>query len=218
MKRRTLPVAVALAATTTLLLTACGGGGEAGVKDEIAGADRGNSAPSASAPPNTSAGGTGRPDLTLPNDVKETFQGWKTGDKAKDAVLADAGRSMTAVNRAISDGDVNSPGLAYYFEGKALVGSVKWVQTFIDNDATVTGTTRYYAPSVTLSGDTSAAVALCADETKAFNKYRKTGKVDRDAPSDDSYVYFLSRLERNAKGVWVTTEVASKGGSAQCVP
>ncbi|MFJ8336389.1 hypothetical protein ACIRBW_34240, partial [Streptomyces sp. NPDC094437] len=51
MKRRTLPVAVTLAAATTLSLTACGGGNDKSkANDKIAGADAGDSAsPSASA-------------------------------------------------------------------------------------------------------------------------------------------------------------------------
>jgi hypothetical protein len=216
LKRRPLPTAAALIATAALLLTACGSEDKK-PDDEIAGADAGGSTASATASPST-ADDSNRPDLSLPSDVQEVFEGWKTGDQAKDAVLADAGRSMTAVNRAITDGDVHSPALAYYYKGKALAGSAKWVQTFVDHDATITGTTRYYSPTVSLSGKTTAAVTLCADESKAFNKFRKTKKVDRSAPSDDSYVYYVSRLEQNSKGVWLTSEVVSKRGSEKCLP
>ncbi|MFE7210837.1 hypothetical protein ACFU93_12775 [Streptomyces sp. NPDC057611] len=45
--------------------------------------------------------------MTLPGDVKETFEGWKTGDAAKNAVLADAGRAQTAVTYAVTKGDPN---------------------------------------------------------------------------------------------------------------
>ncbi|MXM62459.1 hypothetical protein GR925_03085 [Streptomyces sp. HUCO-GS316] len=216
MKRRPLPTAAALIATAALLLTACGSEDKK-PDDEIAGAGSDGSTASATASPSTSKD-SNRPDLSLPGDVQEVFEGWKTGDEAKDAVIADAGRSMTAVNRAITGGDVNSPALAYYYKGKALAGSAKWVQTFVDHDATITGTTRYYSPTVSLSGKSKAAVTLCADESKAFNRFRKTKKVDRSAPSDDSYVYYVSRLEQNSKGVWVTSEVVSKRGSQKCLP
>ncbi|MFJ5776541.1 hypothetical protein [Streptomyces sp. NPDC093094] len=218
MKRRTLPVAVALAASAALLLTACGGGeNKSDPNDKIAGVGGGDPTESGS----VSASPTqdvSRPDLSLPGDVKEDFEGWKTGVAAKDAILSDAGRSMTAVNRAITDGDVNSPALTFYYKGEALAGAVQWVQTFIDHDATITGTTRYYSPTVDLSGKTTAAVTLCADESKVFNRFKKTNKVDRSAPTNTSYVYYISRLERNSEGVWVTSKVVSNRGSEKCIP
>ncbi|MFJ7772421.1 hypothetical protein ACIQ1J_29535 [Streptomyces sp. NPDC097107] len=217
MKRRSLPVAATVAATAALLLTSCGSGEEGSSdKDKIAGVDTGDSSTSASAPPSASAD-AGRPDLSLPDDVKEVFEDWETGDATKDAVLADAGHSMTAVTRAITDGDTESPALSFYYKGEALAGAAKWVQTFVDHDATITGATRYYAPTVDLSGKTTAAVTLCADESKAFNKFRKTNKVDRSTPSDNSYVYYVSRLERNAEGVWVTSKAISKRGNEKCI-
>ncbi|MFF9484920.1 hypothetical protein [Streptomyces sp. NPDC014676] len=216
MKRRALPLATVLAAAAALLLTACGSGSDKPKDDDqIAGADTGDTKTSASP---SASDSVDRPDLSLPSDVKEAFEGWKTGDEVKDAVLADAGRSMTAVNRAITDGEPDSAALEFYYEGEALVGAAKWVQTFVDHDATITGTTRYYSPTVSLSGKKTAAVTLCADESKAFNKFRKTGKVDRSAPSDDSYVYYLSRLKLNDMGVWVTTEAHSQRGSTKCTP
>ncbi|MFS8204857.1 hypothetical protein ACLVWQ_40065 [Streptomyces sp. CWNU-52B] len=217
MKRHSWPVATALAATAALLLTACGSGDDkSSDKDKIAGADTGGGK---SASPSVSpSDDIDRPDLSLPKDVKEVFEGWKAGDETKDSVLADAGRSMTAIDRAVTDGDVKSAALSFYYEGEALVGATNWVQTFVDHNATISGVTRYYAPEVTLSGKTTAAVTLCADESKAFNKDRKTEKVDRSAPTDDSYVYYISRLELNSKKVWVTTEVVSKRGSEKCTP
>ncbi|MGI5197351.1 hypothetical protein ACQEVY_27600 [Streptomyces sp. CA-288835] len=218
MKRRPLPVAAALAASAALLLTACGNGDEkSSENDKIAGADTGGSTKSAS-PSASASDDIERPDLSLPDDVKEVFEGWKTGDAVQDAVLSDAGRSMTAVERAITDGDANSPALTFYYEGEALVGAAKWVQTFVDHNATISGTTRYYTPEVSLSGEKTAAVTMCADESKVFNKDRKTKKIDKSAPTDDSYVYYISRLELNSKKVWVTTEVASKRGSEKCTP
>ncbi|MFI1484592.1 hypothetical protein [Streptomyces sp. NPDC020747] len=217
MKRRTLPVATALAATAALLLTACGSGDDKSSDNEkIAGADTGDEK---SASPSVNASDdVERPNLSLPEDVEEVFEDWKTGDDSKDSVLTDAGHSMTAIERAITDGDAKSPALSFYYEGEALVGAAKWVQTFVDHNATISGVTRYYAPEVTLSGKSTAAVTLCADESKVFNKDRKTKKSDRSAPTDDSYVYYVSRLKLNPKKVWVTTEVVSKRGSEKCTP
>lgn len=127
MKRRTLPIAVALAAASALLLTACGGDdGASGRGDEIAGADTGKStASTSSSGPDVTAD---RPDMTLPEDVEERFEGWKTGDATEDAVLADAGRAQTAVTYAVTKGDPESPALRFYHTGSALAGSHDWVK------------------------------------------------------------------------------------------
>ncbi|MEY2242564.1 hypothetical protein AB8A21_06395 [Streptomyces sp. BF23-18] len=216
MKRRSLPVAAAFAATTALLLTACGGGDDAPkANDKIAGADQGSTgpaSPSASAPDNAD-----RPDITLPGDVKDEFEGWKTGDTTKDAVLADAGRAQTATNDAIIKGTSDTPGLAFYYKGKALTSSAKWVQKWLDAGITYTGTTRYYSPKVEIFDSKSAGVSYCADESKAYNKNRKTEKVDRTPAGKDAYVLYNTRLEKTGQGVWQTSDGTSVRGSKTCV-
>ncbi|MFD4968841.1 hypothetical protein [Streptomyces sp. NPDC058424] len=214
MKRRTLPVATALAATTCLLLTGCGGGDGSKNQDKIAGADSGDAATSSS--PSPSSGSMDRPDMTLPGDVKETFEGWKTGDAAKGAVLADAGRAQTAVTYAVTQGNPNSSALAFYQSGSALPGSQDWVKSIADSDLTYAGPVRYNAVKIGLFNEKSAAVSYCADETKAFNRNRKTQKVDRAPPTDDSYVLYSTRLELNSKDVWQTTKLESQRGNKAC--
>lgn len=214
-KRRTLPVATAFAATTALLLTACGGGDDSPkANDKIAGADRGSTR---SASPSASASdGADRPDITLPGDVKDVFEGWKTGDATKDAVLADAGRAQTATNYAIIKGNPDEPALAFYRQGDALVGGAQWVKTFVDAGITYTGTVRYFRPSVTLYGTTSAGVTFCTDESKAFNKNVKTKKVDKTPVTKNSYVYYNTHLKKAGNGVWQTTQLVSERGSGKC--
>ncbi|WP_329471885.1 hypothetical protein OIE75_21845 [Streptomyces sp. NBC_01723] len=217
MKRRSLPVATALAATAALLLTACGGGDDkADDSDKIAGADTGGS-PSATAPSAAASDSADRPDVTLPKDVKDVFEKWETGDATKDAVLADAARAQTAMNDAIVQGRTDTAGLTFYYEGKALTTSVKWVQKWLDAGITYTGTTRYFDPKVELFDAKSAGVSFCADETKAYNKERKTGKVDKSPATSDSYVLYNTRLEKNDQGVWRTTDGTSVRGSETCV-
>ncbi|MEV5077285.1 hypothetical protein AB0K74_00325 [Streptomyces sp. NPDC056159] len=154
--------------------------------------------------------------MTLPGDVKETFEGWKTGDATKDAVLADAGRAQTAVTYAVTQGDPNSPALAFYQAGTALPGSQDWVKSIVDAGFTFSGSVRYYAVKTSLFDEKSAGVSYCADESKAFNKNRKTQKVDRVPPTDDSYVQYSTRLELNSKGVWQTTKLESQRGNKAC--
>ncbi|MFD0055827.1 hypothetical protein ACFVHR_19025 [Streptomyces sp. NPDC127168] len=217
MKRRSLPVATALAATAALLLTACAGGDDKSDEgDKIAGADTGGS-PSATAPSDAASDSADRPDITLPKDVQDVFEKWETGDTAKDAALADAARAQSAMNDAIVQGKTDTAGLTFYYEGKALTTSVKWVQKWLDAGITYTGTTRYFDPKVELFDAKSAGVSFCADETKAYNKERKTGKVDKSPATSDSYVLYNTRLEKNDQGVWRTTDGTSVRGSKTCV-
>ncbi len=216
MKRRSLPIAVAFAATSALLLTGCGGddgGSKAG--DEIAGADtdKSTASPSSGAPEVSAE----RPDMTLPDDVEERFEGWKTGDATKDAVLADAGRAQTAVTYAVTKGDPKSPALSFYQSGTALAGSQDWVKGIVDAGLTYSGSVRYFAPEISVFDKESAGVSYCADESKAYNKDRKTNKVDKTPATDDSFVLYSTRLEKNDEGVWQTTKLESERGNKKCV-
>ncbi|MFF3481709.1 hypothetical protein ACFYXC_00305 [Streptomyces sp. NPDC002701] len=215
-RRPSLLAAITLTAAAALSLSACGGGDSADSKDndKIAGADTG---PEKSASPTaTDAAAAGRPKIELPSDIIDKYEDWTTGDDVKDAVLADTAARIDATNDAIVRGDTSAPGLPFYYRDKALNGAVEWVQEYRDANLSFTGTTRYYDPKVTLSGATTAAVVYCADESKGFNKNRKTGKVDR-TPSDDSpYVLYNTRLEKSEKGVWQTTVLISKRGDKTC--
>ncbi|NEA62517.1 hypothetical protein G3I56_07910 [Streptomyces sp. SID12488] len=216
MKRRSLPVAAALVASAALLLTACGGD-DSGSKDndKIAGADTGSetsTSPTASA----SADSADRPKIELPSDVTDKFESWKTGDAAKDSVLADTAGRIDATNDAIVRGDTGTPNLSFYYRDKALSDAVAWVQAYIDANMSFTGTTRYYAPQVTLSGETEASVVYCADESKGFNKNRKTNKVDRTPSSESPYVLYNTRLEKSEQGVWQAINLVSKRGDKTC--
>jgi hypothetical protein len=217
-KRRSLPVAAAFAATAALLLTACGSGNDSSKdSDKIAGADTGDTKTPAS-PSESPSEQIDRPDITLPNDVKDDFENWKTGDTTKDAVLADAGRAQTATNYAILKGNPDEPALAFYRQGDALVSGAQWVKSFVDAGITYTGTVRYFNANVVLYGKAAASVTFCTDESKAFNKNRKTKKVDKTAPDNDSYVYYNTHLKENKDGVWQTTELVSDRGNKKCTP
>ncbi|SBT88583.1 hypothetical protein GA0115233_1003105 [Streptomyces sp. DI166] len=208
MKRRTLPT-TALAATAALLLTGCGSGDDkAGGKDNIA---------STSPSPRTDVSApVDRPEITFPKDVENMFERWKTGNATEDAVLADVAQTVNAVDDAILQGDANSSTVAYYRQGQALLSAQQWIQAWLDEGLTWTGVTRYFAPNVKVADKNTAAVTYCADESKAYNKDRKTGKVDR-SPSDESpYVAYSVQLRRSSKGVWQTTEVQSKRGDRTC--
>ncbi|MFF2366473.1 hypothetical protein ACFVU0_27775 [Streptomyces sp. NPDC058122] len=200
MKRHSLPTATAFAATTALLLTACGSGdGNPKANDKIAGVDRestGSATPGASASDNA-----GRPDVALPKDLSDKFEGWSTGDAAKDAALADVRRKVDSTNYAIAGGDAELPALGVYYSGTALADAGDWVTSIVKDGYSITGVNRYYNAKIDLFDSASAGVVYCEDQSKAFAKDRKTGKVIKTAVTAKSYVLYSTRLEKNEKGV-----------------
>ncbi|GAA4302201.1 lipoprotein [Streptomyces venetus] len=217
--RTTTAAAAALTAAVALLLTGCGGSDDAsnsGDGDKIAGADSGSgsSKPSASA----SADNIDRPEIKLPSDVENVFEGGSTGDPVKDAVLADNERMINSIDEAITVDGGKHPALKFYSKDDALLAAATYVQSFADAGTTWTGQTRYYDREVTLDGKTSATVTYCGDETKSFSKDRKTKEVKRTPGDADDYVSYNARMEKNAKGVWQAAKVTSQRGAEQCRP
>ncbi|MFD4597775.1 hypothetical protein ACFWPQ_07005 [Streptomyces sp. NPDC058464] len=200
-------------AAIVLLVGGCGRSGGSSGDDNAAGRGGGGST---SASPSAVAAAD-RPQVALPSDVKDEYAGWKTGDAAQDAVLADVAARIDSTNDAILRGDTSAPGLSFYYRDKALSGAVAWIQAYLDADLSFTGTTRYYSPKVTLaSGKTTATVLYCSDESEGFNKNRKTGKVDRTPSEQSPYVLYNTRVQKNASGVWQTTALTSHRGDRAC--
>ncbi|MGY5058073.1 hypothetical protein ACWDFR_29025 [Streptomyces sp. 900105755] len=204
------------------LLAGCGGSSSSGGAEA---ADKASSAPtttgaSASAPPSAaaSASSDGRPKITLPSDVTLTFEGGRTGDAVKDAVLADGAQMTRAVDAAIAGTDPKGQGMGYYTTGKALEASLSWVAQFKKANVTITGIVRYYDRKVTLESKTSAVLTYCGDESKGFSKDKKTNKVNRTPVTKDSYVTYNTRLDKNSDGVWQTSQIISTRGAARCQP
>ncbi|MEN3585933.1 hypothetical protein AAH978_17480 [Streptomyces sp. ZYX-F-203] len=215
--RREFPVTLAILTSASLFLSACGNGlDRAEDSDSIIGVETEKATPS-DIPSDSADQSVQRPDITLPADVKDVFEGWKTGNDEKDLILDDVARSQTAVNKAIVEGDVDAPGLSFYYAGEALITSAAFVQSWLDADLTYTGTTRYFNPRVELFDDESAGVSFCADETMAPNKDRRSGKVDKEPPSRDSYILYNTRVEKDENGVWQTTSGLDVRGSAKCI-
>ncbi|WP_234543304.1 hypothetical protein [Streptomyces shenzhenensis] len=220
--RSRLSTTAVVSLTSVLLLTGCGGGdGDGGVQA----ADKASSAPattgaSASASPSASgsASSGGRPRITLPSDVTLTFEGGRTGDAVKDAVLADGAEMTRAVDAAIAGTDPKGEGMGYYTTGKALEASLSWVAQFKKADVTITGVVRYYDRKVTLKSKTAAVLTYCGDESKGFSKDKKTNKINRTPVTKDSYVTYNTRLDKNSDGVWQTSQIISSRGAAQCQP
>ncbi|MFC8332483.1 hypothetical protein [Streptomyces olivaceus] len=216
-RRPTLLAALALTAATALTLSACGSDDDnSGDNDKIAGADT-SSEPSTS--PSESATAVGdRPKIEVPTDVTYKF-GWdKTGDPVKDAVLHDAEQRIRAVDMAIAEQNPLHGAYRFYSEGEAAAGSENYIQEFVDHKARTTGLTRYYGESVSIKGDGTASLTYCEDQSKSFNKFLDTGKIDVTTATKDSYVIYAGTLRKNSKGVWVTERLNSERGSSKCQP
>ncbi|MEV6196076.1 hypothetical protein AB0M19_27175 [Streptomyces sp. NPDC051920] len=216
-RRSHLLVTATVGASAALILSACGGGGDKPeANGKIAGGDTGSkksAAPSASA-----TQPTGRPRIELPSDVTLTFEGSKTGDDIKDAVLADSAENMRAVDAAITGTDPKGEAIGYYNTGKALEAALTWVDQFKDAGSTLTGEARYYDRTVTLKSKTYALLTFCADESKGYTKDKKTNKVNKTPVTKNSYVFYNTRLDKNSDGVWQTSQIVSVRGSDHCQP
>ncbi|MBV9024884.1 MAG: hypothetical protein JO362_14105 [Streptomycetaceae bacterium] len=200
----------ALAAAAALLLSACGS--DVKPSDIIKGAQ-------AAAPPSPSpsvADAARRPKITLPADVHDVFEDTSTGDPVKDAIWHDTAQLVMAHDEAIAEGNPRLPALLYYLAGLlAQPAYSRSVEGYVTDGLTVTGTDRYYAPHITVNSDT-ASLNYCSDESKAFGKVRKTGKVLTTPVSINSYVLHIAQLKRNPAGVWQTTYADTKRGASQC--
>ncbi|MFJ2263237.1 hypothetical protein ACIOKD_33865 [Streptomyces sp. NPDC087844] len=217
MRRPTLLAAVTLTAAAALTLSACGGDSDSEDKgnDKIAGAGTGKEK---SASPTTSAStAAGRPKVELPSDLTMTFEGGKTGDAVKDAVLADSAERMRSVNAAIAGTDPKSEALGFYNRGRALEAAVSWVGKFEDAGLGITGKVRYFDRTATLDGSKTASVLFCADESKGYAKDLKTDKAEVTTPSNDDFILYNTRLEKNSEGVWQTTRIVSTAGAKKCL-
>ncbi|MFD0551108.1 hypothetical protein ACFQ0X_19370 [Streptomyces rectiviolaceus] len=175
-----------------------------------------------SAGPSPSATGDAieRPVIKLPNGVKNVFEGRRTGDAAKDAVLADSERGIDAESDAIVRGTPTSAALRFYNKGETLLSEVKYVQSFLDGGISYKGTIRYFDRRVTVVDDKTATLVYCADESGAVNTDRRTGKTRKSGQTrrDDNYVLYNTRLTLNSKGVWQSIEGFSKRGADTCLP
>jgi hypothetical protein len=210
-----LPVAAAFAATTALLLTGCGGGDDSPKgNDRIAGRETGDK--TSTSPSATDM--ASRPQITLPKDLSDRFENWKTGDAAKDVVLADVAWRVDTTNYAIAQGDAELPALGFYYSGIALTDARDWVTSMTKDGYSITGVNRYYDAKVDVFDSSSAGVVYCEDQSKAFAKDRRSSKIYKTGVTAKSYVLYSTRLKKNGQGVWQTTALTSQRGHKSCRP
>jgi hypothetical protein len=211
-----LALALALAAT----LTACGGGHDAHASSTPT--PSASRAPSPSPSPSaTKAGASAPPKATLPQGFHIVVDGGKTGDPAKDAVLAANLAQYEATYQAVARQD---PDDALYKEWTGRSSAVMdaqsdardYIESFVKVKQTVSGTIRLYDERVTSITAKKADLTWCEDQSKAFSKVIATGKVLYNKPNQNSYIYKQSLLWKNRDGRWITVGITSVQGDARC--
>lgn len=218
-RRPTLLTAAALTAVAAMSLSACRGGDDGSKSnDKIAGAETDDGSSASASPTASVSGSVKRPEITLPSDVHDTFTPEETGGSVKDAILRDNAESIRAIDAAIVAQNPRLSALEFYTEGEGAAAAQQWVQGFKDAGWTVTGTTRYFDRAVKVNSRTSASIGYCADESKAYSKVIKTGKLKGTKVDKDSYVAYGAQVNKNKQGVWELVKITSTRGAAACQP
>ncbi len=215
MARRALTTTAATL-TATLLLAACGGGEDS--PDDIKGADKGSSSPSPTA---SAAADVERPDVSLPKDLKLVFDFEKPSDADEAAALDDAANYIRALNHGITEQDAEDPAYQFYSGAGAARYAKSQIEEYVAGGWTVTGEDRYYQAETEAAGESKAAktvlVTFCEDQSKAYGKEVKTGKVQRTEESLASYQKFsILMASQQDSPVWRAQQITVAGKAEEC--
>ncbi|MFI8170223.1 hypothetical protein ACIGAN_28260 [Streptomyces sp. NPDC085931] len=222
MKRRPMPVAVALTATAALLLTACGSGDDKPRdNDKIAGADQGAPTPKESTKPSPSQPGN-KPDgvdVSLPKDMNLVFDWKRPKDENEAAAMDDAANFLRAIYRGVDKRTSNDAAVTAYSTGDGLHYAKTQIDGRIDGGWTATGTRRHYqATTRSAPNGKSVEVAFCVDSSKFYGKEVKTGKVLKSEPSISDFDYFKIVMVKfpTSESLWQASKVFVEAKAARC--
>ncbi|MFD0307564.1 hypothetical protein [Streptomyces sp. NPDC127119] len=221
MKRRSLPVAAALAATAALLLTACGGGDDkSSDNDKIAGADQESKKPTKSAEPAGAAEDSpDGVDVSLPKDMNLVFDWEKPKAKNEAAAMDDAANYIRAIFRGVDKRTAKEAAVTTYSTGDGLHYAQVQIDDRLDGGRTSTGTRRYYDVSTRSSANgKSVEVAFCSDASKFYGKEVKTGKVLKTEPSPEDFSHFRIIMVQfpTSDSLWQASKVFVEEKAAKC--
>ncbi|MEU6286256.1 hypothetical protein [Streptomyces sp. NPDC046988] len=215
-RRVSVPASLVLTAVAALTLSSCGTGDGSDGNGKPAAADTVGTPSASRTAPGPSR--IDRPQISAPADLSYAFEWPRTGDKEKDAVLADSEQSIRAVDLAIVNQDALDPAYLHYYEGEAAAGTEKFIQTYVDQEATITGSYRFYDPRLAVREDGTASFTYCEDQGRAYVKYLRDNRIRKTEVTAKSYVEYHTSLKRDTDGVWKIQGVSSKSGSAACQP
>ncbi|MFJ3442664.1 hypothetical protein ACIPM2_16010 [Streptomyces sp. NPDC086081] len=222
MKRRPMPVAVALTATAALLLTACGSGDDKpGDNDKIAGADQGASTPKESTKPSPSQPGN-KPDgvdVSLPKDMNLVFDWKRPKDENEAAAMDDAANFFRAIYRGVDKRTTKDAAVTTYATGDGLHYADTQINAWIDGGWTATGTLRHYDVTTrSAPNGKSVEVAFCADSGKFFGQEIKSKKILETKPSIEDFDYYEIVMVKfpTSKDLWQASKVFVETKAAKC--
>ncbi|MGA5893815.1 hypothetical protein [Streptomyces venetus] len=222
MKRRPLPVAVALTATAALLLTACGSGDDkSGGNDKIAGSDQAAESPKESASP-SGAPAEDKPDgvdVSLPDDMNLVFDWDRPKDKNEAAAMEDAANFIRAIYRGVDKRTTKDAALVAYSTGDGMRYGKTQIEARLKGGWTSTGTRRHYqATTRSAPNGNSVEVAFCVDSSKFYSREIKTEKVLKGAPSITDFDYFKFVMVKlpTGNGLWQASKVYVQAKAAKC--
>ena len=222
MKRRPLPVAVALTATAVLLLTACGSGDDkSGDSDKIAGAGQDAGTPKESEKP-PAAPAEDKPDgvdVSLPKDMDLVFDWNKPKDKNEAAAMEDAANFLRAIYRGVDKRTTKDAAVTAYSTGDGLHYAQVQINEWSKGGWTGHGTRRHYdATTRSAPNGKSVEVAFCADTSKFYGKEVKTGKVLKTDPSPKDFGYYRIVMVKlpTSDGLWQASKVFVETAAEKC--
>lgn len=220
MTRSSLPIAAAaLAASAGLLLTACGGGGsDSSDKIQPSQTATTSAAPTATTASPTQAAGPNAPKFELPSEMKVDFKGFDDSDPAKKAALRDATYAATSVVETEALGKTKqTPNLKRFFPGEHGAQLADQMITYARSGKVATGLIRYYEPTAKLNKEAgSMTVTFCEDQSKAFDKDVKTGKVNVTTPSVKSFNAWTYVMSKSTSGEWHVFDYKFLNGAKSC--
>lgn len=209
--RRARTGAAAAAVAAALLLAGCGGDdGGSSSGDKIEGAQSGNEDPTTE----PSADDPGAPEFDLPDDVEVEIAADETGDKKKDEVLRYHGYALMAQQEAYAATEP-TPNFEKFWDDVAAGKMTNDFATYRKDGITITGLDRFYFREVVSIEGTTAVVAACEDQSKAYVKDVETGKVEKTDTTLKSYVGLRSTMEKTADG-WKVVDYTATRGSEEC--
>lgn len=209
MTRRIRTTLLAATAASALLLTACGGSDSS--DDEIEGVNEGDNQQQEQSQEATddTQEGVDRPEIELPDGFENEWEDWESDDAEEQAVLSDAREAQNAVDLAIMEQDSEANYVDFYHSSEALLNAQDWIEEFIDNNGTLSGTVRYFNPEVTIQSDDGATITYCADESEGIAVDIDTGE-QLSEDTGKPFVFYSNILQKDGRGVWVTTSVVSE--------
>ncbi|MFF3345470.1 hypothetical protein [Streptomyces sp. NPDC002779] len=222
MKRRSLPVAAAFAATAALLLTACGSEDDnSSGNDKIAGAEQGTEKPTKSAQP-SGAPAENKPDgvdVSLPKDMNLVFDWAEPEDENEAAAMEDAANFLRALYRGVDKQTTKDAALTAYATGDGLHYGEVQINEWIKGGWTATGTRRHYeATTRSASNGSSVEVAFCSDASKFYGKEVTTGKALKTEPSLKDFGHYKIIMVKvpTSDGLWQASKVFVETEAEQC--